>query len=158
MDDRQNKYNRLPETIRWNHPAVCRRLFVLVASPGGRTTPAAATAAVVNERFHGSEFELRKGGTSGVAPVSVEHGVMLVIENVTGDTGGVVAYPKEDIPPVLGCVFVQRVAILKGHLRPAIIFIEIKVHHAGNRIRAVGGRSAIFQNVDALNRGDRNGN
>src|SRR5438128_11663545 len=82
---------------------------------------------------------------------------MLVIENVTGDTGGVVAYPKEDVPLILGCVFIERVPILDGYLRAAIIFIQVKVHHARNRVRAVGGRSAIFQNVNALDRRDGNG-
>ena len=34
----------------------------------------------------------------------VEHRVMLVIEDVTGDTGGVVTYSKEEVPSVLGLV------------------------------------------------------
>ena len=81
---------------------------------------------------------------------------MLIIENVTGNTRCVGAHPKEDVPFILRCVFIQRVAILDGHLRASIIFVEVKVHHAGNRIRAVGGRSAILQNVNALDRGDGN--
>ena len=86
----------------------------------------------------------------------VEHVVMLVVKNIAGDTGRVVAYPKEDVPLILRCVFIERVAVLDGHLSAAIIFIEVEVHHACNRIRAVGGRSAVLQNVDALDR--RNGN
>ena len=86
----------------------------------------------------------------------IEHVVMLVIENVTGDTGCVGPYPKEDVPLILGCVLIERVAILDGYLCAAIIFVEIEVHHARNRIRAVGGRSAILQNVNALDCGDGN--
>ena len=87
----------------------------------------------------------------------IEHVVVLIIENVTGDTGGVGAYPKEDVPLILGCVFIQRIPILDRHLCAAIIFIEVKVHHARYRIRAIGGRSAVFQNVNALDRRDGNG-
>ena len=74
----------------------------------------------------------------------VKHVVMLIIENVTGDTGGIVAGSKEQVAPVLGRVFIECVAILDGHLSATIIFVKIEVHYAGNRIRAVGGRSAIL--------------
>ena len=87
----------------------------------------------------------------------VEHVMMLVIPYVTSDTSLVVAHSEEEVPLVLGRVFVQRVAVLEGHLGAAIIFIELEVHHAGNRIRSVSGRSAILQNLNALNRCDGNG-
>ena len=86
----------------------------------------------------------------------VEHIMMFVIENVTADTGLVVPHSEEDVPLVLGRVFIYRVAVLESHLCAAVIFIELEVHHAGNRIRSVGGRSAIFQNLDTLDGGNGN--
>ena len=91
--------------------------------------------------------------------------MMLIIENVTGDTGLVVAGAEEDVPSILGIVCAiafdpvvsGRVPVLDGDLGATVILIELKVHHPGNRIRAVGGRSAIFQNLNALNRCDGNG-
>src|SRR5207302_5946254 len=41
-------------------------------------------------------------------------------------------------------------------LSATVILVELQVHHAGNRVRSVGGRSAIFQNLNALD--SRNGN
>src|ERR1051326_3032513 len=67
--------------------------------------------------------------------------MMLIKENVTSNTGRVVAYPKEEIAPVLSCVFVERVAILDRHLCATIIFIEVKIHDARNCVRAVSSRS-----------------
>jgi hypothetical protein len=34
----------------------------------------------------------------------IEHVVMLIIEDVTGDTGGVVTHSEEEVPSVLGLV------------------------------------------------------
>ena len=64
----------------------------------------------------------------------VEHVVVLIVEHVTGNTGLVVAYSKENVPPILCCIFIQCVAVLDSHLCAAIILIEVEVHHAGNRV------------------------
>ena len=47
-------------------------------------------------------------------------------------------------------VSVRRVAVLDLRFRAAIIVTALDVHHARDRIRAVGGRGAILQNLDAL--------
>src|SRR5204862_546688 len=67
-----------------------------------------------------------------------------------------VAVNLKQVVVIFGCVFIQRVAIPQGQLNATVIFIELEVDHAGNRVRPVGGGSAIFQNLDALD--SRNGN
>jgi len=79
----------------------------------------------------------------------------VIEKHVTSDTRFVVAHPEEKVAEILGCVFIQRVAILQGHLSATVVFIELEVHHAGNRVCPVGGRSAIFQDFNALD--SRNG-
>ena len=86
----------------------------------------------------------------------IELRVMVIVKDVASDTHFVVANPKEHVAVIFGCVFIQRVAIPQGQLNATVIFIELEVDHAGNRIRPVGGGSAIFQNLDALD--SRNGN
>src|ERR1041385_8535277 len=82
--------------------------------------------------------------------------MMLVVKDVTNDAGLVVAYPEQNVAKIFGCVFIPYVPILRGYLCATIIFVELQVHHSGNRIRPVGGGSAIFQNFNALD--CRNGN
>src|SRR5260370_25638342 len=93
----------------------------------------------------------------GVAPVLSEHRVMVIIKHVTSNRDLVVADPEQHVAQILGCVFIQGIAILQGDLRATVILVELQVHHAGNRVRSVGGRSAIFQNLNALDSCDRNG-
>ena len=81
---------------------------------------------------------------------------MVIEKHVTADARFVVANPEENVAVIFACVFIQGVAISQGHLSATIVFIELEVDHAGNRIRSVSGRSAVFQNFDAL--GSRNGN
>src|SRR5260370_39964998 len=80
----------------------------------------------------------------------IELRVMVIEKHVTSDAYFVVANPEQNVAVIFGCVFIQRVAIPQGHLRATIIFPELEVHHAGNRIRPVSGGSTIFQNLDAL--------
>src|SRR5947199_4630492 len=81
---------------------------------------------------------------------------MVIEKHVTADTRFVVANPEENVAVIFARVFIQGVAISQGHLSATIVFIELEVDHAGNRIRSVSGRSAVFENFDAL--GGRNGN
>src|SRR6266404_8970978 len=82
---------------------------------------------------------------------------MVIEKDVTGDAHFVVANSKENVAVVETSVFIQGVAVLEGYLCAPIIFIELDVDNARNRIRSVGGRRAIFQNLDALNGRKRNG-
>src|SRR5205823_1729535 len=82
---------------------------------------------------------------------------MLVIKDIASNARCLVTSSKENVAVIFGCVFIQGVAISNSHLRATIVFIELEVHHAGDRIRAVRGRSAIFQNLDALNSWNGNG-
>src|SRR5258707_6018940 len=81
----------------------------------------------------------------------------MIEPDVTGDAHFIVANSKENVAVVETSVFIKRVAVLKGYLCRAIIFIELDVDNAGNRIRSVGGRRAVLQNLDALNGRKRNG-
>src|SRR2546428_5845798 len=81
----------------------------------------------------------------------IEHRVMVIEKDVSGYTRCVVPCSEEKVAQILACVFIERVAVLESHLSATIIFPELEVHHAGNCIRSVGGRSAIFQNFDAVN-------
>ena len=82
---------------------------------------------------------------------------MVIEKDVTGDAHLIVANPKENVAVVETGVFIQGVAVFEGQLCPTIVFIELEVDNASNRIRSVGGRSAIFQDFDALNGWKRNG-
>src|SRR5436309_1234479 len=59
-----------------------------------------------------------------VAPVVVKHVVMLIVEQVTSNTGLVVAHSEENVAVIFGCVFIQRVAISNSHLCATVVFIE----------------------------------
>src|SRR5712692_1981946 len=80
----------------------------------------------------------------------IEHRFMVIEKHVTSDAHFVVTNPEEDIAAVEGGVFIQGVAVIEGHLRATVVFIQLEVHHASNRVRPVSGGSAIFQNLDAL--------
>ncbi len=69
---------------------------------------------------------------------------MVIEKHVTSDAYFVVANPEQHVAAVDCRVFIQGVAIFHGHLRATVIFIQLEVHHAGNRIRSISGRSAIF--------------
>ena|SRR5881394_731292 len=71
-------------------------------------------------------------------------------KDVAVDACLVVAGAKENIATINGSVLVQGVAIIQTQLRAAIIFVQLDVNHAGNRVRPRSGRSAIFQNFNAL--------
>src|SRR6266487_1088197 len=86
----------------------------------------------------------------------IEHRVMVIEPDVTGDAHLIVANSKENVAAIETRILIQGVAVFEGQLCPTIIFIELDVDNAGNRIRPVGGRRAIFQNFDALNGGKRN--
>src|SRR6266478_9083085 len=75
---------------------------------------------------------------------------MVIEKHVASDACFVVANPEENVTAVDCRVFIQGVAVFRGHLRATVIFIELEVHHAGNRVRPVSGGSAIFENLDAL--------
>src|SRR6266404_6810870 len=81
----------------------------------------------------------------------------MIEPDVTGDAHFIVANSKENVAVVETSVFIQRVAVLEGQLCATVVFIELDVDNARNRIRSVGGRSAVFQNFDALNGRKRNG-
>src|SRR4029077_5511382 len=82
---------------------------------------------------------------------------MVIIKHVSSNRDLVVADPEENVAKILGCVFIQGIAILQGDLRATVILVELQVHNAGNSVRSVGGRSAIFQNLNALDGCDGNG-
>src|SRR5437762_14274279 len=71
-------------------------------------------------------------------------------KDVAVDAGLVGAGAKENIASINGSVLVQGVAIIQTRWRAAIIFVQRDVSHAGNRVCPVSGRSAIFQNFNAL--------
>src|SRR6266700_8427988 len=75
---------------------------------------------------------------------------MLIVEQVTSNTGLVVTHSEENVAVIFGCIFIQRVAISNSHLCATIVFIEFDIHHPGHRVSAISSRSAIFQNLDAL--------
>src|SRR4029077_1879047 len=76
--------------------------------------------------------------------------------DVTSDAYLIIAGPEEDIATVKASVFVQRIAVIKGYLRTAIIFIQFNVYHPSNRICSVGRGSTIFQDFNALDGSKRN--
>ena len=69
----------------------------------------------------------------------IELRVMVIVKDVASDAHFVVANPEEKVAVIFGCVFIQRVAISQGQLNATVIFIELEVDHAGNRVRPVGG-------------------
>ena len=79
----------------------------------------------------------------------------MIKEDVTNHAHFIVARPKENVAAVKAGILIQRVAVIQGQLGAPIIFVELEVNDAGNRVSSIGGRSAIFQNLHALDR--RNG-
>ena len=69
----------------------------------------------------------------------IEQRVMVIVKHVTSYTRFVVAHPEQNVAVIFGCVFIERVAIPQGHLSAAVVFIELEIDHAGNRVCSVGG-------------------
>src|SRR5204863_6723878 len=70
----------------------------------------------------------------------------------TSHVGLSIAHTEEERGRVFTTVFVERVAIFEGHFRAMIIMTQLDVDDTRDGIRTVGGRGAILQNFDALNR------
>src|SRR5207237_8155483 len=68
-----------------------------------------------------------------------------------------VANTKAECAVVSTSLFIPGVAVFAGPRCPTLVSIELEVDNGSNRIRSVGGRSAIFQDFDALNGWKRNG-
>ena len=79
---------------------------------------------------------------------------MIVIDH-TGDVGVSIANAKDHVGPEFTRVFVQRIAICDLRLHAFVIMAQLDVDHARDRVRTVGGGSAVFQNFDAFDGGFR---
>src|SRR5262245_24114090 len=81
---------------------------------------------------------------------------MIVVDD-TSDVGISIANAENDVGPEFARVFVQRVAIRDLRLHAFVIMAQLDVNDARDRVRTVGGGSAVFQNFNALDGRFRNG-
>src|SRR5882724_1248587 len=80
---------------------------------------------------------------------------MIVIQDAS-DIGIFVANTEDRRCVEFAGVFIEGIAVLDPCLRAIVMVTHLEVHDTRDRVRAIRGGSAVFQNFDALNGGLRN--
>ena len=75
---------------------------------------------------------------------------MIVIQDAS-NVGIFVANTEDGRCVEFAGVFIEGIAVLDSRLRAIVIMTHLEVHDARYRVRAIGGGSAVFQNLDGLN-------